>query len=244
MTDRRSIWLTSLFASLILNGLFLWVVQVLTLFEAPREMKEYFPIELVRLNTPPLEILKPEAQKLVSRPSASSKPKSEPAQPIVNRNNSQEVAPQEVPVAEEVKYEEKAPQSAEPVAEAPVATVSNEASAGGVVSTTEQTGGEPGGSGNVFVPINRLTRIPTFTKRVEPVYPENERLIGKETVVLAEIDLDEKGSIIEIRIIDSGGKPFDSAVENALRKSQLTPGYVKDKAVPIRVQIPFVFKLK
>ncbi|MBF0291011.1 MAG: energy transducer TonB [Nitrospinae bacterium] len=244
MTDRRSVWLTSLFVSLILNGLFLWIVQALTLFEAPREMKEYFPIELVRLDTPPLEILQPQLEKPVSRPSpVPLKPKSESVQPVVNRNSSQEAPPQEVPVAEDVRYEENAPQSAEPMAEAPATTVSvNETPSGG--GTANQTGGEPGDSGNAFVPINRLTRIPTFAKKVEPVYPENERLIGKETVVLAEIDLDEKGSIIEIRIINSGGKPFDSAVENALRKSQLTPGYVKDKAVPIRVQIPFAFKLK
>lgn len=248
MTDRRSLWLTAIFASLILNGGFLWIVQALTFSETPGETKNYFPVSLVKLDTPPaLKIIESQAEKPVSRLPASPKlkPKPESPPPAVNRNISQELAPQELPPPQEIGYDEKAPQEAEPVISPSVESASgSETSSAGAVSTGGQTGAETVASASPFVPIARLTKIPTFSRRVEPVYPENERVLGKETVVLAEIDLDEKGSIIEIRIINSGGKAFDQAVENALKKSQLTPGYTKDRAVPVRVQIPFAFKLK
>lgn len=252
MTDRRSLWFTAIFVSLFLNGLFLWVVQALTFSEAPQETKRYFPVALVRLDTPPaLEIIKPQSQTPVSRlppppkPIPKSTPKPETPPSAINRNISQELPPQEVPAPQETEYSESATKEIEQVTSAPASSGSpNETSGSGGGYASNQTGGEPGGSGTSFVPINRLTKVPTFLQRVEPVYPENERLLGKETIVLAEIDLDEKGSIAEIRIIKSGGKPFDTAVENALKKSRLTPGYVKDRAVPIQVQIPFAFRLK
>lgn len=61
--------------------------------------------------------------------------------------------------------------------------------------------------------------------------------------VLAEIAIDAEGNIQEVRIVKSAGAAFDAAVVEALKKSLFTPGYIGDKAVPVRFQVPFRFNL-
>lgn len=242
MIVRRSLWFAALFVSLVLNGGLLWLVQALTFFKTPDKAKDYFPVGLVRLDTPPaVQILKPQIEKPMVPLPVAPKLAPRPAPPLaVKRDTPPVIAPPTIPVAQEIGLEEKAPPVTELASTVPV----HETTPGGDVSPGGETNAIAGASAVAFVPIGRLTKIPAFSHRVEPVYPEKERMAGKESSVMAEIDLDEKGLIIEIRLIQSGGKPFDSAVEGALRKSLLTPGYIKDRPVPVRVQIPFVFKLR
>ncbi len=61
--------------------------------------------------------------------------------------------------------------------------------------------------------------------------------------MLAEVTIDKQGKVLEVHIIKSGGAAFDTAVSEAIRKSQFTPGYISDSAVPVRFQIPFRFDL-
>lgn len=246
---QRSPWFTALLISLILNGLFLWLVQALTFFKAPGETKDYFPVEVVRLDTPPaLRILKPQIEKPMIPIPVPQKPvkKSEPPPVSVKQDVTppMELTPP-TPQPQEIGLDEKAPPEPEPSLPVSASTASvNETTGAGATASGDQAEAGGGVSAVSFVPISRLTKIPGFSRRVEPVYPEKERMTSKESSVLAEVDLDEKGSIIEIRIIQSGGKAFDLAVEAALRKSLLTPGYIKDNPVPVRVQIPFVFRLR
>ncbi len=244
---QRSPWFTALLISFILNGLFLWLVQALTFFKAPGEIKDYFPVEVVRLDTPPaLQILKPRIEKPMIPLPAPQKPvkKSEPPPISVKQEVAppMEVAPP-TPQPQEIGLDEKAPPEPEPslASSNPTVPVHETTDAGAIASGGQA---DAGISPVSFVPISRLTKIPGFSRRIEPVYPEKERMTSRESSVMAEVDLDEKGSIIEIRIIQSGGKAFDLAVEAALRKSLLTPGYIKDNPVPVRVQIPFVFRLR
>jgi TonB family protein len=62
--------------------------------------------------------------------------------------------------------------------------------------------------------------------------------------VLTEIYLDESGAVDDITIKKSGGRLFDAAVIDAVRRSSFHPGYMGDKAVPTVIQIPYSFKLK
>ena len=93
-------------------------------------------------------------------------------------------------------------------------------------------------------PLHRLTRLPQFLRRIEPSYPENERAVGKEALGLAEIVIDTRGRILEARIIKSAGADFDQAVLQALEQSLFSPGYIDDKEVVVRFQIPFRFQLR
>ena len=92
-------------------------------------------------------------------------------------------------------------------------------------------------------PLARLTRLPRFSRKIEAIYPATERRAGIQANVLAEIAIDAQGNIQEVRIVKSAGAAFDAAVIEALKKSQFTPGYIDDTAVPVRFQVPFRFNL-
>lgn len=251
MTTRLGSWVAPFFISLFINILILWLIQVLTYMAPPEKTADYFPIQLVPLDTTPApEIVKLEPDKPLPLPSPS------PTQPVVRKSAPPSLpvkteapvppAPaQTVPQVEELGLDEIRP--AEPDKEgesappSPGPSPSPPGHGEGIGDTSAPDSSE---IGNPFVPISRLTKIPTFVFRMAPVYPERSRIAGKEASVMAEIDLDAKGSIIEIRIIKSGGKDFDLAVKNAIMASSFTPGFIKDQPVPVRVQIPYVFKLR
>lgn len=92
-------------------------------------------------------------------------------------------------------------------------------------------------------PLFRLTRQPKPLGNIEPAYPATERRAGIQANVVAEVTIDASGHIQNVRIIKSAGNAFDSAVIEALRKSTFAPGYIGDKAVPVRFQVPFRFNL-
>lgn len=95
-----------------------------------------------------------------------------------------------------------------------------------------------------YLAFHRLSKLPSFRMRSEPVYPNSERMSGAEARVLAEIYLDERGTVDDVVIKKSGGKLFDKAVIDAARQSSFHPGYMGEKAVPAVVQIPYSFKLR
>lgn len=90
----------------------------------------------------------------------------------------------------------------------------------------------------------RLTKIPSLRSRAEPVYPNTERMTGNEARVQVEIYLDERGAVDDVTIKKSGGRLFDKAVIDAVRRSTFHPGYMGEKAVPTVIQIPYSFKLR
>ena len=96
----------------------------------------------------------------------------------------------------------------------------------------------------VYIPSHKLSRLPAFVRKADPVYPEKERFTGRESRVVVEIFLDNEGKIDSMRIVESGGEAFDEAVKIALMDSMFAPGYMGQRPVAVRVQIPFVFKLR
>jgi TonB family protein len=91
--------------------------------------------------------------------------------------------------------------------------------------------------------ISNLTRIPSPLNKIEAAYPASERRAGKQSYVLAEIIINTRGEVQEVNILKSGGSVFDTAVINSLKKTVFTPGYIGEKVVPVRISIPFRFKL-
>lgn len=96
---------------------------------------------------------------------------------------------------------------------------------------------------NPIVPLHQVTRLPGLTHQVRPVFPEAERARGKEARVMVEATIDEHGTVLDTRIVVSGGAAFDAAVVEALTRSVFSPALIGERAVRVRLQVPFQFKL-
>ena len=92
-------------------------------------------------------------------------------------------------------------------------------------------------------PFFKLTRIPSFARKIEAVYPAAEKRAGAEAYIMAEVTIDAKGQVLSIRILKSGGAAFDDAVRESLSRSIFNPGLIDGRAVGTRFQIPFRFSL-
>lgn len=90
----------------------------------------------------------------------------------------------------------------------------------------------------------RVSRVPSFKVQKKPVYPQSERTAGREARVVVEVFISEYGAVDRVTVIKSGGPLFDHAVVTAAKDSSFEPGYLDGKPVPVRVQIPYVFKLR
>lgn len=99
-------------------------------------------------------------------------------------------------------------------------------------------------SGVNVQPLSKLTRPPAFLHKIDPVYPVAEQRAGSQANVLAEVTIDDKGNVREVRIIKSAGENFDNAVREALLNSAFVPGYIDKQAVAVRVIVPFRFNLR
>jgi TonB family protein len=239
----------TLTASLLLHLVAFGVIATMPPKVQPGVIKEYIPVELVQLSPTPREVM---------RAPAAVVPKPVKAQaPVAIRKNPAPSPPQ---VSQKIAALPQLPNDAPAAGQTlPIRTTTEPGSGtsgkvqpgtavNSVPSARPGTGaGTPQpqkrdkGSYQAFY---RLTRIPSFRSRAEPVYPNTERMTGSEARVLAEIYLDEHGTVDEVTIKKSGGRLFDKAVIDAVRQSSFHPGYMGEKAVPSVIQIPYVFKLK
>ena len=90
-----------------------------------------------------------------------------------------------------------------------------------------------------------ITRPPAFRTKIEPKYPRAARLAQKEgrVVLEATIDVDGKAKDIKIKEDKVGFGCAEAAIE-ALKASRFIPATRGDERVPIRIVIPYQFKLK
>lgn len=93
-------------------------------------------------------------------------------------------------------------------------------------------------------PLQRLSQMPRFLQRIEPAYPEAERVSGREAHLVVEVVVDIRGRVLEASIVKSGGPHFDQAALDAVKQSLFVPGYIDGQAVVVRFQIPFRFQLR
>lgn len=77
------------------------------------------------------------------------------------------------------------------------------------------------------------------------VYPEIARKAGVEGRVYVNVLIDEKGNVIDTKILKSlGNNGCDEAAVAAIRSVKWKPAKQRDKPVKVWVGIPVVFKLK
>lgn len=206
-------------------------------------IKEYVQVELVQMPALPHEVVRTRV--------AASPPTVKVPEPVIQKERSaappaQTVAPL-LPLSQSHAEAPSAgsmvvPRSSAAPGEGTVGRATGSVSSP-VRSTTGTSQPQKRNKGS-YQAFHRLTRLPLFKMRAEPVYPNTERMTGSEARVLAEICLDERGAVDDVIIKKSGGKLFDKAVIDAARQSSFSPGYMGEKTVPCVIQIPYTFKLK
>lgn len=102
----------------------------------------------------------------------------------------------------------------------------------------------PSQEGTGYQPFHAVSRVPFFKVQTKPIYPPSERTAGVEARVLVEVYINERGTVDKVKLVKSGGPLFDQAVMTAAMNSSFEPGYMDGRPVPVRVQIPYVFKLR
>jgi periplasmic protein TonB len=74
------------------------------------------------------------------------------------------------------------------------------------------------------------------------IYPADARALGIEGTVKLSVGLDEKGNVVEVRLIGRAGHEFDEAAMRAMRKFRFSPALTSDgRAVPYRFTYDFKF---
>lgn len=234
----------ALAASLLFHLVVFGVISAVRSTVQPSAIKEYLPVELVQMPSPPRAAVRvpvaaapqpvkapaPAIQK--ERPASPPPPIAQTAAPLTQPHNDAPSTAQSLPVRTGVIPGNGAVGKAQPVSTAPPSRPTT-----GAPQPQKRDKGS-------YLAFHRLTKLPSFKSRSEPVYPNAERMTGSEARVLAEIYLDERGVVDDVTIKKSGGRLFDKAVIDAVRQSNFHPGYMGEKAVPTVIQIPYTFKLK
>lgn len=97
------------------------------------------------------------------------------------------------------------------------------------VPSGEGTGG--------FVPVAEIY-IAKQAKNIwmpdgEDIYPAEAKRLGIEGVVKVKLGIDEKGKVVQVKVLERAGHGFDEAVAKAVRESKWEPAFTSDgKAVP------------
>lgn len=79
---------------------------------------------------------------------------------------------------------------------------------------------------------------------VRKIYPEESRLAREEGVVLLELSLTDRGSVVSAKVVRSSGYPaLDAAALKAGRKAKFKPATVNGRPVATTVRLPLNFIL-
>jgi protein TonB len=93
------------------------------------------------------------------------------------------------------------------------------------------------------VPAYRLTRTPSFRRKVAPRYPAKARREGLAGTVLLEVLVGADGEVRAVKVLRSPSKLLARAAIAALKRSSLLPGRIGSRAVAVRMKIPYRFVL-
>lgn len=84
---------------------------------------------------------------------------------------------------------------------------------------------------------------PSFKNMVKPEYPEFARRTGQESYVILKVLVDETGRAKKVDVVKSGGRAFDEAAMEAIKRSSFYPARDKGVPIPCYVKIPIRFQL-
>ncbi|NCP04473.1 MAG: energy transducer TonB, partial [Deltaproteobacteria bacterium] len=85
---------------------------------------------------------------------------------------------------------------------------------------------------------------PKFLHREMPQYPMIARRLGKEGRVILRLTIDEKGNLINIKVIENADYGFTEAAVEAVKKSTFLPAMIDGRPVTTRAVLPIKFTLR
>ena len=91
--------------------------------------------------------------------------------------------------------------------------------------------------------VAEVSQLPHFKVQVQAVYPEAAKHSGVEGVVMLQVDLNSEGQVMDVQVIKGIGFGCDEAAVNAMKQSIFTPAYEGLIPVPVRIKIPYRFKI-
>ena len=101
---------------------------------------------------------------------------------------------------------------------------------------------EPAPAAGAATPRSR-TVAPVAVRRVAPEHPpEMKKALANGEVVL-ECVVDAEGEVHDVKVISESRAGFAAAAEEALLQWEFQPGTVDGKVVPVKIRIPFEFRL-
>jgi TonB family protein len=91
--------------------------------------------------------------------------------------------------------------------------------------------------------VAEVSQLPHFKTQVKADYPEAAKHSGIEGIVMLQVDVDAAGNVMSVVVVQGLGFGCDEAAANAMKQSTFTPAYAGSEAVPVRIKIPYRFKI-
>ncbi len=245
-------WLTASGLSLILNILLLGIIALITSNKKEIKNIEYIPVDIIKTTPsvkkvtpekPKLPVKRPPVKKKILKKASIKKPKTEKKasgkkvvkKPLENKNRLQ------APLNEKIGINEESIET--PLPETQMEQFEEE---GGLIGSelTNDSQSDSINKETVYQPFYEVTKLPDFKERVKPEYPSSERSRGIESLVIAEIYINEHGMVDEVMIIKSGGILFDQAVIEAVKSRVFQKAKINGKTIAVMVKITYKFKLR
>ncbi len=87
------------------------------------------------------------------------------------------------------------------------------------------------------------TEPPVPVRTVRPEYPDELRRAGISGVVTISCTIDEKGNVVDPKVVKASNTAFSSPALDALSRWKFKPAKKGGNAVPIKVSFPIQFKM-
>jgi TonB family protein len=101
-----------------------------------------------------------------------------------------------------------------------------------------------GGQGTGMVrSVAEVSQLPQFKTQVKAVYPEGAKRAGIEGAVILQVDIDAAGAVMDVQVVQGLGSGCDEAAAEAMKQSTFTPALAGADPVPVRIRIPYRFKI-
>ncbi|MBR2978993.1 MAG: energy transducer TonB, partial [Myxococcaceae bacterium] len=94
-----------------------------------------------------------------------------------------------------------------------------------------------------YVPPARVSTLPKLSREARASYPEAARRAGIEGQVVLRLRVNDKGDVIEARVVESAGHGFDESALAAVKQFKFQPGTLDGAAVMTDITYTYTFLL-
>lgn len=104
-------------------------------------------------------------------------------------------------------------------------------------------GGTGTGGGGRVLAFPKLLNRDAVLASLKRLYPESERLAGREGRVVVALHIGADGQIRGVDILDSAGAAFDKVASDVSRMMRFTPAQAEHGPVAVKIKMPMEFRL-